>query len=113
MAALTNGRAPGLPQLEGGIRIARHKHLLDGELLGTILADQGRQALENDPKPFRHGLLTHSDTAAVEVFDQPPLGAYDPVPGNTGTGINPENDRHGQPPAIQRESMISAEISAL
>src|SRR5690606_2665180 len=93
--------SPCLTELQGRVRIPRHKHLLNSELLRAIFANQHRETMENGLQPLRHWLFTYADAATVEVLKKPAFRTNKTVTGDSGAGVYPQDDCH--PPALGSE----------
>jgi hypothetical protein len=90
----TDGRAACLSELQRGIRVLVHKHLLNAHFIGPVLVDYGTQFREDDAQSLRQRVAPGTDTAAGGIAELLPLLVDDPVARYPGTGVYTEDACH-------------------
>ena len=87
----TDGRASGLPQLDGAGWIAADKDLLDGHLVGVMLGDDLPELFENRLEANRQIFPGQAQAAAGYVRALAAFGIDQCVARNARTGVDADN----------------------
>ena len=90
------GGASRLTQFQGGGSVAVHEHLLDGDLVRPVAADQIADFFEDNSEALGKAVTVDPDAAAGDVGRTIALGIDDAKSGDAGARVNTQDAWHAR-----------------